>query len=402
MKYDFAVIGANGIQGKIVTRDLLENGYSVLMCAIEDVGLERLLEYEKSEYVQLDLKKIEKTRKILKKSKCSVVVNCAIDDFNLDVTQACLELGINYIDLGSWEEMTLEQLKLHSQYKAKGIIGITGIGSTPGINNIMLRYIKPQFDTIHTVHLGFSWSSNMPIFVTPFSLDTISREFTTQARIFENGKFVDRWPDECKISYNYRSIGKQKTYYTPHIEHLTFYEYLKDVGVKNIMVCSSFPEHSRQALETLIALGLTKKESIEIEGQEIIPLTVIEEYLRRQPIPKGYTEKEDIWLKVYGKKNGKNKLVEMDAVVGTLPGWEDATCNVDTGMPASILAQMIFKGQIPEYGMFAPEFVIPPEPFFAELGKRKIWVYENGKKINGNGGLSLLKLAETEKAEVKS
>ncbi len=62
--------------------------------------------------------------------------------------------------------------------------------------------------------------------------------------------------------------------------------------------------------------------------------------------------------------------------------WEDATCNVDTGMPASIMAQMVKNNTILERGVFAPEFVIPHQPFFAELAKRKIYVYENGAKIN--------------------
>ena len=73
----------------------------------------------------------------------------------------------------------------------------------------------------------------------------------------------------------------------------------------------------------------------------------------------------------------------MDCTAGTLPGWEDATCNVDTGFPAAILAEMIFKNEIPDRGMFSPEFVIPPIPFFAELGKRKLWVYKDGERING-------------------
>ena len=68
--------------------------------------------------------------------------------------------------------------------------------------------------------------------------------------------------------------------------------------------------------------------------------------------------------------------------VPTLPGWEDAGCNIDTGMPASIMAQMIKKEIINDRGSFAPEGVVPPIPFFEELRKRKMIVLENGKIIN--------------------
>ncbi|MBI4053961.1 MAG: saccharopine dehydrogenase NADP-binding domain-containing protein [Candidatus Doudnabacteria bacterium] len=402
MQYDFGVIGANGIQGKIVARDLLESGHSVLLCANDDYGLDQILEYKKSDFALIDLKKVDRVKRVIKKSGALVVINCAIDDYNLLVTNLCLDLGVNYVDLGSEEEMTLEQFKLGKFFKEKKLTAITGAGSTPGINNVMLRYARPQFETIHTVHLGFTWTSNLPTFVTPFSLDAVVFEFTEKAKIFENEKFVERRPEECKLNYYYKGIGRQKTYYTKHIEHRTFYEYLKDAGIKNIMVCASFPEHSRRVIETLIDLGLTKSgQEHEILETGMDHLDFTEEALRHLPVPDGYAEKENLWLKIYGKKNGKNKFVEMDAVAASLPGWEDATCNVDTGMPASILAQMIKNGVIAEFGMFSPEFVVPPKPFFSELGKRKIWVYENGKKINGNGSLSLLTVEREKEALAK-
>jgi saccharopine dehydrogenase-like NADP-dependent oxidoreductase len=65
-----------------------------------------------------------------------------------------------------------------------------------------------------------------------------------------------------------------------------------------------------------------------------------------------------------------------------LPGWEEAGSNIDTGMPASIIAQMIKEEAIAEKGSFAPEAVVPPRLFFKELRKRKMVVYENKKIIN--------------------
>jgi saccharopine dehydrogenase-like NADP-dependent oxidoreductase len=382
MQYDFAVIGANGIQGKIVSRDLLESGYSVLLCANDDYGMGKLLDYPKSDLALIDLRKMDRVRRVLKKSGATVVVNCAVDDYNLGVTHACLDLGLCYLDLGSEEPMYYEQMKLSEQFKSKRIVGVTGIGSTPGINNIFLRFLKPRFDTIHTVHLGFAWDSNMPVFVTPFSIDAIAYEFTEPAKLYEQKQFVHRMPEEATVSYYYKTIGKQRTCYTKHIEHHSFYEYLKDFGIENVAVFSSFPPHSYSAIKKLIELGFVSKEPIEVDGKSIRPLDFTIEVLRRIPVPEGYTEKENVWIKVFGKKDGVDVVQEMDAIAGTIPGWEDATCNIDTGFPASILAQMIKRGEIAEFGMFSPEDVVPPEPFFAELGKKKITVYDNGKKIN--------------------
>jgi hypothetical protein len=43
---------------------------------------------------------------------------------------------------------------------------------------------------------------------------------------------------------------------------------------------------------------------------------------------------------------------------------------------------MIKEGKVTKRGAFSPEFIIPPQPFFKELRKRKMEVYRNGKLIN--------------------
>ena len=382
MRYDFVVIGANGIQGRIVSRSLLENGWSVLLAANDDYRMEKLIEHPKADFALIDLRRMDRVKRVVKKSGAGVIVNCAVDVFNLGVTKMALELGKHYVDLGSEKDMLYAQLALDKDFKEKDLTAITGMGSTPGITNVMLRYVRHKFDTIETVHVGFSWNSNQPAFVTPFSIDAIAYEFSDKAKMLENGKFVERHPTECTTGYYYRAIGKQKTQYTKHIEHHTYYEYLKDIGIKNVSVFSSFPPHSYTALKTLLDLGFMTKEPIQIDGATVKPLDFTTEVLRRIPVPEGYTEKENLWLKVFGRKAGQRKAVEMDVVAGTLPGWEEATCNIDTGFPVAITAEMILEGKIPEKGMFAPEFVMPPEPFFTELAKRRLFVYENGKRIN--------------------
>ena len=97
---------------------------------------------------------------------------------------------------------------------------------------------------------------------------------------------------------------------------------------------------------------------------------------------KGYKEKENLWLRIYGQKNHQRKTTLIECIVNTLPKWEDAGCNIDTGMPASIIAQMIHEKIITERGSFAPEAIVPPKYFFHQLHKRKMVIYENGKKIN--------------------
>ena len=51
-----------------------------------------------------------------------------------------------------------------------------------------------------------------------------------------------------------------------------------------------------------------------------------------------------------------------------------------TGYPVSITAQMIEDGTIRQRGVFCPEEIIPPEPFFKELKKRGIIIVIKEKR----------------------
>ena len=133
---------------------------------------------------------------------------------------------------------------------------------------------------------------------------------------------------------------------------------------------------------TMIELGFASKDEIEINGVKIAPMDYSSEVLKRIKAPEGYKEKENLWVDIYGTKEKDKKTIKMTCIVPSLRDWEDAGCNIDTGLPASIIAQMIKTGVINEPGSHSPEGVVPTGPFFTELRKRKMRVYENGKVIN--------------------
>ena len=171
-------------------------------------------------------------------------------------------------------------------------------------------------------------------------------------------------------------------FYVRHPETHTFYHYYKNKGVKNVRFYAGFPKHSFDRIKTLIELGLGSKEPVNYKGKMIRPVDFLTQVLKRIKVPEGYKETENLWVHIFGKKDGKKKEIKMECVINTLKGWEEDYTNIDTGMPISIIAQMIKKGIIKEKGVFSPEGVVPPEPFFKELKRRKMKVYENGKRIN--------------------
>ena len=388
MAFDFIVLGATGMQGRIVVRDLLETGYSVLLCGHEKTGDKTMVSHflnkyrERTEFKYIEAKKISTITNAIKYSKSNVVVNCMEGDWNYEVFKVCARLGVNCIDLGSEIPVTKKQFSLNNVMKKKSIVGITGVGSVPGIGNIMLRYASEKFDTIEDINLGFAWDSNLKEFVVPFSIESVLEEFTDRAPIVVNKHFKYKIPLNNVIKEFHRYIGTEKEILVRHPEQYTFLHYFGKKGLKNIKFYAGFPEHSFKMIQSLIKLGFASKKEINYFGTKIKPINFLTEMLKNLGMPKGYTEKENLWVHITGTKNGKKKDIIMECLVPPLRGWESSGCNIDTGIPASILAQLIKKGAIVEKGCFSPEVGIPPSVFFKELKKKKMRIYENGKAIS--------------------
>jgi saccharopine dehydrogenase-like NADP-dependent oxidoreductase len=133
MRYDFVVVGATGMQGRIVTRDLIENGYTVLMCGRDKSMIEHLLKRypKKTSFEYLDMKDKAKAIRTIKNSGAKIAINCVEGDWDLKALEYFIEAGINSIDLGSDIPMTRKQLALDKELKRKELIHITGCGSVP-------------------------------------------------------------------------------------------------------------------------------------------------------------------------------------------------------------------------------------------------------------------------------
>ena len=241
MVFDFVVIGATGMQGRIVTRDLFENGYSVLLCGRDKKRIIHLLKkYKKTDFKYVDAKDISKMASIFKHSGADVVVNCVEGDWNLNILKACIKSNVNCLDLGSEIPMTKDQFALHETLKRKGLISITGCGSVPGIGNIMLKHAAEKFDKINSIEVGFAWNSNIKKFVVPFSIGSIIDEFTEPATNVRDGKFVKTRPMDSLITTKEPFVGKERCMYVRHPETYTFYHYFKNKGLKNVRFYAEF------------------------------------------------------------------------------------------------------------------------------------------------------------------
>jgi len=383
MIYDFIVFGGTGQQGSICARDLLEQGYKVLLLGRNPEKIQKLLKkHNNASFCAVDLRNQQEIAKVIRSSRASVVINCAELIFNVAIMRACLETGKCVTDLGGLHTITREQFKLDNAFRKKGILCLTGCGSTPGISNVMASYAADKLDSIDTIMLGFAWDSNIKQFVVPYSLPSIFKEFRELPVVMHNGKFVKSNRMHCQGTFDFETVGKQTAYCIVHSEVYTFAKYFKDRGLKNVNYMAGFPEHSLRVIHMLMDLGFDSEREISIQGIKMKPLDFTLSILKHIPIPKGYNEFEDIWVRSEGMKDGKKKTVNMECIVKTIDGWEDAGSNIDTGRTIAVMSEMIHQKQIKAIGVRAPEGVVPHQRFFKELEKRGMRIYENGEKFN--------------------
>lgn len=370
------------MQGRIVSRDLAERTYRLALADLYRDGSERLLERDpKIPFTYIDLRRAREAAAFIARTDAPIVINCAEGDWNLDVFRACLAAKKHVIDLGSDVPMTKAQLALSSAFRRAGLTAITGCGSTPGINDVMLRSIVQRLDRVATIEVGFAWDSNIKRFLVPFSIESIIEEFTEPAPAIEDGKWVYHRPLDTIVEREFRAIGKQRCFIVRHPETYTFYHAYRRNGLKHLRFYAGFPAHSFNVIAMLAEQGLGSKEPITIDHAEIRPVDAVSRTLQQLPMPEGYRETENLWVYVVGRLGRKTVRIRMECIVPTLPGWEDAGCNIDTGFPASIIAQMIHDGRIRKRGSFAPGAVVPIAPFFSALRDRGMTIYENGKPL---------------------
>ncbi len=394
----YVVLGGYGEMGKIASRDLAETAKN---SEIIIVGRDLLKADAYAKYLAAlqktngnkntvtaraaDAKDKEKLATILKGA--DVCVNCSQYSMNLEVMNACLKAGCHYLDLGGLYHMTLKQLKLHSQFKKKNLIAILGCGSTPGITNVMAGHGAKYFDKIHEIKVrfgGYDYTKYKWHFVVPYSMYTVFEEFSDKPALFTKGKmkFVEPVSNQEKEIFP-QPVGEVTCFATLHSELATFPISFNKKGIQECSFKLAFPEDFVHDVKFMIDTGMNSREPIEVGGRKIVPVDVtVKELSRFTPDHAGVliNDLEYVRVRISGKVKGKDSELTIDCLTKSDSHQGTASGGLDTGVPPSIIAQMIASREINEIGVLPPEICVPAQKFFEELKKRKMTIYETWKK----------------------
>lgn len=382
-----ALLGA-GLQGNICCTDLCDKELSPAEkeIIVADYDYDKAKEVADKfglKAVQLDVRDHDKLVETIKGS--DVVINCVQYNWNIDIMRACLEVHAHYIDLGGLFHVTKKQLELSDEFKEAGLTAVLGMGSTPGTMNVMGGYAASKLDTIKegkAICACGDFTKTDAIIGIPYSLLTVMEEHTLEPWILKDGELqpVPAGSGRENIAFS-QPIGNADAWYCIHSEPVQWASSFKDKGIQNASFKLSLPAEFEERISFLADLGFATEEPVQAAGQEVNPLrtmvSVVNKYLAEYDGSNDgeLNDCDVLRVEFTGTKDGIEKEIDVECVIRTSDKWGFMAGAVDTGVPPSVVAQMICDGRITERGAFGAEACVPPIPYFKEIAKRDMPVY---------------------------
>jgi len=379
------VVGASGQIGAWTVEDLVRYYDAEVIAA--DLSLERAKKLadrvgkDNVTPMKLDASDPEALKRAAK--GVDVIHNSAWYELNLKIMPVAIDIGVHYSDLGGFYDRTFEQLKLDKKAKDAGVTCVLGIGSSPGITNVCGAAGASKLDSVEDISIYCSWGTKVKTDAAAFpsySIRTVMDEITQDPGIVENGvkKKVPALSGMKEIIMPEPS-GKVTAYYIKHSEPATMADFIGK-GTKNVSFRIGFPANDFTTFKTLAQLGFGSTEKIDTAGGSVSPKDFITSmYLRAVESSREAAQSVDEFdyfrVDVDGEKKGRPAKA-----VYYVKTWNDTEKGIpsarDTSVPPSIVASWLVSGKINRRGALPPEACIDPEPFFKELGRRKILVDE--------------------------
>jgi lysine 6-dehydrogenase len=311
----------------------------------------------------------------------NVLINATNYYSNLEVMRHALNNNVNYVDLGGLYWTTKEQLKIHGGFKRKNLIAVLGCGSTPGITNVLAEFGAKKFDKIRSLDIAFADKDytkyNQP-FIVPYSMQTVFDEFTKNPPILERGRMRFEKPlINVKHVEFPKPVGRVACRLCIHSELASLPRILHDKGIRECSFRGGWDEDFVAKTKFLIDGGFASEKRVSVDGKQIIPRNIAVALLNRfmPPDKLKINDMEFLRVEIKGRKNGKPKTLVVYCQAFTNKKHNIPAGSWDTGVPPSIIAQEIIKGQVGRRGVMTPESCIKPSLFFKALRKRKMRVF---------------------------
>ena len=233
------VLGGAGGMGQGVARDLIKQ-QQVTDVVLGDLYPDperlapKLRDSEKVNLIKMDVNDHDGMVNTFK--EIDVVINCAGPFYKtaVPVAKAAVEAKVNYIDICDDYEGTeiLFNSEIDKMAREAGITVLTGMGSDPGTNNVLVKWYADRLDSVDEIYLywvvsiaelaGAAWDHSLHM-----TLGKIPQYLNGELVHVEGGT-------EVVAEEFLEPLGTCHVRYVGHPQPLTIPKYIK--GVKNVII----------------------------------------------------------------------------------------------------------------------------------------------------------------------
>ncbi|MBX9663235.1 saccharopine dehydrogenase family protein [Novosphingobium sp.] len=326
----------------------------------------------------LDADDVAATTALLNELKPALVVNLALPYQDLNIMEACLAAGVNYMDTANYEpidEAKFEykwQWAYQERFKEAGLTALLGSGFDPGVTSVFATWLKKhKLDTIRTLDiLDCNGGDHGQPFATNFNPEINIREVTAPARRWEKGEWVETPALTIRQTFDFEGVGPKNMYLMYHEELESLAHHLPEI--ERIRFWMTFGDAYITHLTVLQNVGMTRIDPVMYEGKEIVPLqflkAVLPEPASLGALTKGKTNIGDI---ATGLKDGVEKTFYIYNICDHEEAYAETgnqAISYTTGVPAMIGAAMLVTGTWGGAGVFNIE-QFDPDPYMDMLNK---------------------------------
>lgn len=318
------IIGAGGV-GTVVAHKVAQNSKvftEVLLASRTKSKCDAIAADVQSRYgvtmqtAQVDADNVPELVALLRSFQPKLVINVALPYQDLTIMDACLEVGVNYLDTANYEpkdEAHFEyswQWAYQDKFKKAGLTAILGCGFDPGVTSVFTAYAaKHHFDEMHYLDIvDCNAGDHGKAFATNFNPEINIREVSQRGKYWENGEWVETEPHEIHKPLNYPEIGPKESYVIYHEELESLVKNFPTL--KRARFWMTFGQEYLTHLRVIQNIGMARIDEVEYNGQKIVPIQFLKAVLPNPgDLGENYTGWTSIGCRIKGIKNGEEKNV---------------------------------------------------------------------------------------------
>jgi saccharopine dehydrogenase (NAD+, L-lysine-forming) len=331
------------------------------------------------ETAEIDADNVPQLSALIERVRPDLVINVALPYQDLNIMDACLATGVNYLDTANYEPRHLAKFEYswqwayHERFRERGLMALLGSGFDPGVTNVFTAWLrKHKLDRIRELDIiDCNAGEHGQAFATNFNPEINIREVTAKGRYWDGGQWRETDPLSVHREFDFpEGIGPRKIFLMYHEELESLVKHLPEIETARFWM--TFSDNYLKHLEVLQNVGMTRIDPVLYNGQEIVPLQFLKAVLPDPgslgPLTKGRT---CIGCVATGTRAGREETHYVYNICDHEACYREVgsqAISYTTGVPAMIGALMMLTGKWQGAGVFNME-QLDPDPFMDALNQ---------------------------------